>query len=35
MDSEEKQDEQTEELEESEISTNETIDDQEVTKTDE
>ena len=35
MDSEEKQDEQTEELEESEISTNETINDQEVTKTDE
>ena len=35
MDSEEKQDEQTEELEESEILTNETIDDQEVTKIDE
>ena len=35
MDSEEKQDEQTEELEESEILINETIDDQEVTKTDE
>ena len=35
MDSEEKQDEQTEELEESEILTNETINDQEVTKTDE
>ena len=35
MDSEEKQDEQTEELEESEILTNETIDDQEVIKTDE
>ena len=35
MDSEEKQDEQTEELGESEISTNETTDDQEITKTDE